>query len=463
MLASLMVFGLVAVGVRLLQPSAAIVASKLKASPSNPVANEKVSFSGHLTTKLKRPVELQVKDGSKWKSVAKGTSDSAGTFALSGKVPDRAGTFRVYAPKAEKKKAQASKPLAITPRKPTAALVFLPPVAQSKTGETDLMPVNAVFGPSRTGRPVALERLEDGKWKSIDKGTTNKGKVSFSTLVSANDTRKYRAVAKAYNGAADAPSAEQKPAAPKPIFSEDFNGSSLDSSKWDYFELGYRGAAQRTCSESHKESVSVSGGYLKLLVKEFTGSARTKSDKECPYGEFKNGAISTSGKFAWKTGVMAVRMKFPHQRGQHGAAWSLPLVYNPTPGNPAVEGVEIDSAEYYGDGYKNGGLSHLIHWYDKGPSGEGVLTSEGGVKNSDHLLQSGRHWSDDYHVYSVEWKPSGYVFRVDGNETFRTGKGVSNVDQYLILSLQTSAWELPKFDIDKANAMSVDWIKVWKN
>ena len=46
-------------------------------------------------------------------------------------------------------------------------------------------------------------------------------------------------------------------------------------------------------------------------------------------------------------------------------------------------------------------------------------------------------------MFSVEWSPGGYVFRIDGRETWRTSAGVSRRPEYLILSLLSSDYELP--------------------
>jgi hypothetical protein len=64
------------------------------------------------------------------------------------------------------------------------------------------------------------------------------------------------------------------------------------------------------------------------------------------------------------------------------------------------------------------------------------------------------------HVYSVEWSPDGYVFRVDGHETYRTSQGLSQTPQFLILSLLTSDWELPRLK-PPYGQMDVDWVRVW--
>lgn len=85
-------------------------------------------------------------------------------------------------------------------------------------------------------------------------------------------------------------------------------------------------------------------------------------------------------------------------------------------------------------------------------------------------------WWDKYHIYSVEWTHSEFVFRVDGVETSRIAKKAVKGDEYfLVISLLSSDWEtrlltkpatsaktpgVKKANLRKAK-MQVDWIQAW--
>ena len=72
-------------------------------------------------------------------------------------------------------------------------------------------------------------------------------------------------------------------------------------------------------------------------------------------------------------------------------------------------------------------------------------------------------WFKRYHVFSVEWTPKAYVFRVDGVQTLRLTQGVSQVPEFLILSMLSSDWELPTLDrATLPNATEIDWVRVWQ-
>jgi hypothetical protein len=68
-------------------------------------------------------------------------------------------------------------------------------------------------------------------------------------------------------------------------------------------------------------------------------------------------------------------------------------------------------------------------------------------------------------VFSVEWTPSAYIFRIDGQETGRITKGISRVPEYPILSLLSSDYELKKLGDEKnlPQTMQVDWIRTWQD
>ena len=69
----------------------------------------------------------------------------------------------------------------------------------------------------------------------------------------------------------------------------------------------------------------------------------------------------------------------------------------------------------------------------------------------------------EVNVFSVEWSPQEYVFRVDRREFWREERAVSQAGEYLVLSMLTSDFELPDLSADGLSATaSVDWVRVWE-
>ena len=63
----------------------------------------------------------------------------------------------------------------------------------------------------------------------------------------------------------------------------------------------------------------------------------------------------------------------------------------------------------------------------------------------------------------VEWTPKRYIFRIDGHEVWRTREGVSDVHEFLILSMLSSDFELPEVGDDPTpRTAEVDWVAFWQ-
>ena len=69
---------------------------------------------------------------------------------------------------------------------------------------------------------------------------------------------------------------------------------------------------------------------------------------------------------------------------------------------------------------------------------------------------------EGWHTFSVWWKPTEYVFYVDGKETWRTNAGgVCQTPLYIKVSDEVGKWG---GDITKANlpdALLVDYVRVY--
>ncbi len=159
-------------------------------------------------------------------------------------------------------------------------------------------------------------------------------------------------------------------------------------------------------------------------------------------GKFKyrlNGHISTNGNHDFRYGVAAARMKFQKERGQHASFWLQPTGAKPEATTAKEGGAEVDIIEWFGEGGKQSGLTSFIYH----PSNKGPVKVGGFLKEQDRFLASKKDsWFKAYHVFSVEWTPKSYVFRIDGRVSATITVGISEVKQYPILSLLSSDYEL---------------------
>lgn len=196
------------------------------------------------------------------------------------------------------------------------------------------------------------------------------------------------------------------------IWQDEFNGPTLDTSKW-----AYRG----TGSTRGNGIVSAKNCYLDkqghLIIE------ATKTDTNYVIGQ-----IGTMNKFHQTYGYFECRAKTSSQIGTCAAFWLQSSTYGSIIGDPGQSGTEIDIMEYRHANNKEL-VHHTIHWdgYGKDHRQEG---SRERVKNFDK----------DFHTFGLEWTEKKYIFYIDGKRVWSTRKAVSQTMQYIILSLEMTNW-----------------------
>lgn len=455
----------VAIALPVVDAAPSQAATRLKVSPTNPVPREYINISGRFETSVRRPVYLQYWTGSRWASMAKKSTTSTGRFGFSTRAQAPARKFRAMAPRYGRYGATTTAARTVKTVRPTAQMSFIPvPIAQAKsdTSRTNLTPFSTRFTPARQGRKVVLQHYSAGSWRTVASSVQARNGTS-SFKISPRLGGNHRALTVAAKGAAAVKSSARTVRHLPLDFNDNFG--SWDTTKWDIRMEGSREGGGRECSISSAKSVSVADGTLRLQTKRMSPSSGKEDDPltlvdesdnpdwesgiDCPYGQFYNGHIGARGQHKdIKYGFMAARIKLQPQRGHHGGFWSQPT-------NGSVSGAEIDTLEYYGDSYPGAPIQHSIY--------QANAVKAKVLKDRRYLLGSGQTWSNSYHVFSVEWTPTRYIFRIDGVETFRTTRGVSSTDQYPILSLLTSGWELPNLPRSGTlHPMYVDWVRTWQ-
>jgi beta-glucanase (GH16 family) len=220
------------------------------------------------------------------------------------------------------------------------------------------------------------------------------------------------------------------------FWSDEFDGTTLDASKWNYRKLGPRGAAIDA-----KDMVALDGqGHLVLTVRRVGDTIHAAM-------------IGTQGKFETTYGYFECRAKLQKSYGPGSAFWlQSPTIGRPV-GNPKAAGAEIDIFEYFDPTAKR--VPHTLHW-----DGYGVDHQSTGSKG--RLVAD---LADGFHTFGVEWTPEKYVFYVDGEESFRTRQAVSQAREYLILSyLAEEDWQaeavnkVPGF----SDSVVFDYVRVYK-
>lgn len=240
----------------------------------------------------------------------------------------------------------------------------------------------------------------------------------------------------------------------KLVWSDEFNGSSLDRSKWACEVNAFGGGNHELqIYTDRRENVRVEDGRLILEARrdhaELLGTSR----------EYSSGRIRTKHRGDWKYCRVEVRARLPAGQGLWSAIWMLPTddVY----GRWARSG-EIDIMEFKGQEPDTvwGTLHYGDGWPDNTHSG-----------STWKLPQSGFH--DDFHVFALEWEEGEIRWYVDG-KLWQTqsrwhsaaGEFPAPFDQrfHLLLNLAVGGGFLgnPDETTPFPAQMQVDWVRVYQ-
>jgi beta-glucanase (GH16 family) len=216
------------------------------------------------------------------------------------------------------------------------------------------------------------------------------------------------------------------------VWSDEFNDTALDMTKWDYRNLGPRRDAVNA-----KDTVALNGeGHLVLTTKR-NGNA------------YHTAMIGTQGKYETTFGYFECRVHLQEQLGHWSAFWLQSPSLGKVIGDPAQSGTEIDIFEYLRR-YKDI-CHHNLHW-----DGYGEHHKSKGKKALVPGLSKG------WHTIGLLWTEREYVFYVDGKETFRTNQAVSHRSEYMILSLEGGKWAGDIADAALPDSLYVDYVRVYK-
>lgn len=237
----------------------------------------------------------------------------------------------------------------------------------------------------------------------------------------------------------------------KLAWSDEFDGDTLDESKWGY-RLYYWGQRAEQFTD---QGVSLDGkgnvvfrpvvenGMVKSAQLQTGGNSFDLMDLE---GAIKNRLESRNGNNPW--GQIEIwplkplqEPKFMHRYGYYEARvkfqsknfwWSAFWTQSPSIGttyDPAFSGVESDIIENFVDGKLTSG--NIFGGYGKTYKNEARVyypyTEDG-----------------EYHRIGMEWNKDGYVFYFDGKETARSSAPVSQVEQFILLSTEVQGYRSGK-------------------
>lgn len=247
----------------------------------------------------------------------------------------------------------------------------------------------------------------------------------------------------------------RRPAKAQLVWSDEFNGTSLDSGKWQYDtsrnkQGWYNGELQYY---SASQNLRVANGLLTIEARH----EKLDPAKYPDWGgqEYTSAKIFSKGA-GWTYGFYEVRAKLPCARGTWPAIWMLPVAMKKWPDDGEIDIMEQVGAE-----------PNLIY-----------ASLHTGLFN--HLMKTQRSAQKlvptscrAFHVYQLDWRPGSITIGVDGHGILRVldnrpgGKGAWPffTPFKMILNLAIGgAWAAAK-GIDNAampQRMQVDYVRVWQ-
>jgi len=248
---------------------------------------------------------------------------------------------------------------------------------------------------------------------------------------------------------------------PPLTWSDEFNGTSLDLTRWSYRATGPRRDGILT-----PEAVSVGDG--KLTVRTYTELGQHFSGM---IGTQKLGLTGFEQAYGW----FEARVKFDNAPGQWSAFWlQSPTIGFPA-GDPARAGVEMDIAEHRArcvdapspaqagvcsaDNDISDRIQHARIWDGYGAD------SKSAVKLSDPLAGLG---NGSWHTWALHWTPTDLTFYYDGTPISTETGPISQRSEYIVLSSEIGhlfAGGIPPNGYGSptttTTTMQVDYVRVW--
>jgi beta-glucanase (GH16 family) len=218
----------------------------------------------------------------------------------------------------------------------------------------------------------------------------------------------------------------------KLVWEDDFNGTTLNTSKWKYRAEG----SVRGYATVSRETISLDGkGNLIIET--------TKKDDKYYVGQ-----VTTDGLYTQRFGYFECRAQMQKYMGTHSALWLQSNTMGIENNNPKGNGTEIDIFEYHRK--TSNQIHHNLHW-----NGYGSGHKQAGIAKTIPFIGTG------FHTFGLLWTDKEYIFFVDGEETWRTTEAVSHIPEYMILSTELTGFGGNHLHDNYPDSVIFDYVKVY--
>ena len=198
------------------------------------------------------------------------------------------------------------------------------------------------------------------------------------------------------------------------VWGDEFNGSSLDPTKW------WAWAGPNRSAVNTPAAATVGGGNLTITT--YTAN-----------GTHYSGIISSDGKFRARYGYWESSIEFSGSAGMWSGFWLQSPNEDQFIGDPSASGAELDICEHRNTDTGNvddinGQGQSTVHWDGYGTAHR--MSSSG-------LIGSGL--GAGFHTYGLLWNNSGYSFIFDGAQLWSTNAGLSDRTELIQYSSEVAS------------------------
>jgi len=231
-------------------------------------------------------------------------------------------------------------------------------------------------------------------------------------------------------------------------FFDDFEKTELDKERWlTQYYLGKKflneGYSQATDQQlyTNGENLNVNDSILTILTQKEEAEGKIWHPRFGFYPtkfQYTSGLINTAESFRQQYGIFRAKIKIENGYPFKHGFWMVPDRISP----------EIDIFSFDKKSPRKVKLNN--YW------GEFNTQEQVGVEKN---TLSGPDFSNDYHIFSLEWKPGKLLWKINGITVKKTTKGVPDEPLYMIINSGVQA------DIDEnklPGKLHIDWVEAYQ-
>ena len=244
-------------------------------------------------------------------------------------------------------------------------------------------------------------------------------------------------------------------------FSDEFNKSKLDETKWWDFNPAWHG---RKPSHFARSNVKVKKGLLRLSAKSLDPKKVSIQDKARGYDKFSTAIIKSKNRSYY--GYYEARAK-SMKAAVCNAFWLYDPLDESIKYREGEYSEEIDIFEVFGKANKKENQRAYyaaVHRYQT-PYVESLVNKRKyKLENRYTRLEVPYDFYEDFHVYGLLWTADELVWFLDGKEVFRRKNDFFKRPLHVIFDAEImETWDgLPNVD-DLPSTFEVDYVRVWRS